>query len=219
MTDVSVPFAGTVVRVLVDAGASVHQGAELLVVESMKMEHAIAAPTSGVVTSLHAKVGDAIAAGEVLLTIADGPVDAPAAPGSPISETDTNGEPGGRPELAELRARVALTLDDARPEPTARRHAAGRRTTRENVADLVDAGSFEEYGALVVAAQRARRSVEELIERTPADGLITGIGRVNGDLFPDHHDHHDHHDRAVARCAVVAYDYTVLAGTQGQRTT
>ena len=111
-----------------------------------------------------------------------------------------------RPELAELRARVAATLDAGRPAATERRHAGGRRTARENIEDLCDPGSFEEYGGLVIAAQRARRSTEDLIANTPADGLIAGIGRVNGDLF----------DEERSRCAVLSYDYSVLAGTQGQ---
>src|SRR5919197_1408063 len=85
-----------------------------------------------------------------------------------------------------------------------RRHAAGRRTARENVEDLVDPGSFVEYGALAIAAQRRRREVAELLARTPADGLVAGIGRVNGDLFGER-----------STCAVLSYDYTVLAGTQG----
>ncbi len=89
---------------------------------------------------------------------------------------------------------------------TERRHAGGRRTARENIDDLCDPGSFEEYGSLVIAAQRARRNLDDLIHHTPADGLITGIGRVNGELFDDR----------AARCAVLSYDYTVLAGTQGQ---
>jgi acetyl-CoA carboxylase carboxyltransferase component len=95
-------------------------------------------------------------------------------------------------------ARRALTLDDARPDAVARRHAAGGRTARENVADLVDPGSFVEYGRFAIAAQRARREVDDLIARTPADGLVAGTARVDG--HP---------------CAVLSYDYTVLAGTQG----
>ena len=93
----------------------------------------------------------------------------------------------------------------ARPEAVARRRKTGQRTTRENVADLCDAGSFVEYGPLVLAAQRRRRSVEELIARTPADGLVAGVGLVNGDRF----------EESRARCAILSYDYTVLAGTQG----
>ena len=111
----------------------------------------------------------------------------------------------GREDLAELLARRALTEDAARPDAVERRHAAGGRTARENVADLVDPGSLVEYGRYAIAAQRGRRELEDLIARTPADGLIGGTARVNGDLFAP--------ERAA--CAVLSYDYTVLAGTQG----
>lgn len=109
-----------------------------------------------------------------------------------------------REDLAGLRARRALSEDAARPEAIAKRHAAGGRTARENVADLVDPGSFVEYGRYAIAAQRGRRDLEELIARTPADGLVGGTARVNGELFGE-----------GAACAVLSYDYTVLAGTQG----
>ena len=111
---------------------------------------------------------------------------------------------GEREELRELRRRRALTEDEARPDAVQRRHQAGGRTARENVADLVNPGSFVEYGRFAIAAQRGRREVEELIRRTPADGLIGGTARINGDLFGE-----------GAACAVLSYDYTVLAGTQG----
>jgi acetyl-CoA carboxylase carboxyltransferase component len=115
-------------------------------------------------------------------------------------------KPGGeRDDLRELRERRALAEDAARPEAVRRRHEAGGRTARENVADLVDPGSFVEYGRHAIAAQRGRRELEDLIARTPADGLVAGTARVNGDLFGD--------ERAA--CAVLSYDYTVLAGTQG----
>jgi acetyl-CoA carboxylase carboxyltransferase component len=103
-----------------------------------------------------------------------------------------------RPELADVLARQAGLLDAARPAAVAKRHAAGRRTARENLADLVDEGSWVEYGGLAVAAQRGRRSLDDLAAATPADGVLTGTARVGG-----------------VRAAVVAYDYTVLAGTQG----
>ena len=109
-----------------------------------------------------------------------------------------------RDDLEEVLARRAATGDEARPDAVERRHAAGGRTARENIADLVDPGSFVEYGGLALAAQRQRRDVQELIERTPADGLVAGTARVNGELFGDR-----------AACAVLSYDYTVLAGTQG----
>jgi acetyl-CoA carboxylase carboxyltransferase component len=109
-----------------------------------------------------------------------------------------------RPDLAELRERRALTEDAARPDAVARRHGTGGRTARENVADLVDPGSFVEYGRFAIAAQRTRRDVRELVERTPADGLVAGTARVGGERFGER-----------AACAVLSYDYTVLAGTQG----
>src|SRR4051794_16257669 len=112
---------------------------------------------------------------------------------------------GEREELAELLARRALTEDAARADAVDRRHAAGGRTARENLADLVDPGSVVEYGRYAIAAQRGRRELEDLIARTPADGLIGGTARVNGDLF----------EAERATCAVLSYDYTVLAGTQG----
>jgi len=107
-------------------------------------------------------------------------------------------------DLAEVMARRAATLDEARPEVVEHRHRAGVRTARENIDDLVDPGSFVEYGRFAIAAQRARREVQDLIERTPADGLVAGTARINGELFGEQ-----------AACAVLAYDYTVLAGTQG----
>lgn len=103
-----------------------------------------------------------------------------------------------RDDLAELLRRRALTQDAARPDAVARRHAAGGRTARENIADLIDDGSFVEYGRFAIAAQRRRRDVADLIERTPADGLVAGTARIDG-----------------TACAVLSYDYTVLAGTQG----
>ena len=108
--------------------------------------------------------------------------------------------------LDELLARRALTEDSARPEKVARRHAAGGRTARENVADLVDEGSFVEYGRFITAAQEQRRSVEELIRSTPADGLVGGTATVNAALFGE-----------GAACGVLSYDYLVMAGTQGMR--
>lgn len=111
---------------------------------------------------------------------------------------------GEREDLAELRRREALTRDAARAEAVERRHEAGGRTARENIDDLVDPGSFVEYGRFAIAAQRGRRELEELIERTPADGFVGGTAQINGDLFGER-----------GACAVLSYDYTVLAGTQG----
>lgn len=110
-----------------------------------------------------------------------------------------------RPELAEMIERHSFGLDEQRPEAVERRHKKNQRTARANVEDLCDTDSFIEYGALTIAAQRGRRSVDDLISKTPADGLIAGIGSVNSSLIGEEQ----------ARCMVMAYDYTVLAGTQG----
>eukprot|EP01030_Chromulinospumella_sphaerica_P004464 gene4466-4368_t len=109
-----------------------------------------------------------------------------------------------RPDLQEVIDRHAFTLDANRPEAVAKRRRTGHRTARENIDDLVDPGSFIEYGALAIAAQRRRRTVDDLIANTPADGIITGIGTVNGALFAPE----------KARIAALAYDFTVLAGTR-----
>jgi acetyl-CoA carboxylase carboxyltransferase component len=202
LTELTVPFAGTVLRVAVEPGDRVAAGSVLVVVESMKMEHVVEAPAPGHVAAVPVSVGDTVQSGDVLVRL-----DEDAAPAGERPRED-GAEPGAapRPELEELRARVAATLDTGRPAATERRHAGGRRTARENVEDLCDPDSFEEYGGLVVAAQRARRSTEDLVANTPADGLVAGIGRVNGDRFGPER----------SRCAVLSYDYSVLAGTQGQ---
>jgi acetyl-CoA carboxylase carboxyltransferase component len=109
------------------------------------------------------------------------------------------------PELEELQRRLALTQDEGRPEAVARRRASKQRTVRENLADLVDAGTFVEYGALALAAQRSSRSLEDLARVSPADGIVCGVGAVNG----------AHCSAEAARTMVLAYDYTVFAGTQG----
>lgn len=122
-----------------------------------------------------------------------------------MSKQGSPNHPSPRPELAELHARKAKTQDAARPEAVDRRRATNQRTARENVGDLCDSDSFLEYGGLALAAQRMRHDEDELIKRSPADGLITGIGTVNGAAFGSE----------KARCMVLAYDYTVFAGTQG----
>ncbi len=209
MSDVARASAGsacTVVDLRVRVGDPIRQGEAVAVVEVMKMEHLIASPATGIVSEVHVAVGSVVAPGDTLVSIeqralADSP------PDHRYSRADDMGTDGIRPDLAEVTERRNMLLDDARPEAVARVHAKGRRTARENLADLVDPGSFTEYGGFMYAAQTARRSREDLIASTPADGIVGGLARVNGDLFTD--------DRS--RCAVMSYDYTVLAGTQGVR--
>ncbi|MGD0946739.1 MAG: carboxyl transferase domain-containing protein [Candidatus Binatia bacterium] len=194
------PMQGTIVSLTVCEGEAVREGHPVLVMSAMKMEHVIAAPASGVVRHLAVTEGDTVPEGQPLayIELRDLPADEAYESGA----TDLDHV---RADLAEVHRRHAVILDDARPDALARRRKTAQRTARENIADLCDPGTFMEYGALAIAAQRRRRSVEDLIEHTPADGLVAGIGRVNGQLF----------DEARAQCIVMSYDYTVLAGTQG----
>jgi acetyl-CoA carboxylase carboxyltransferase component len=192
---VSSPIQGTIVSIDVRPGDTVQRGQPVAVLESMKMEHVVTADVAGVVDEVTAEVGSTVARGEPLLTIVPTESSATTVDADVVSEVDPASV---RVDLAEVLDRHERILDGRRQDAVARRHDAGRRTARENVADLVDEGSFVEYGPLVVAAQRRRRSLDELIERTPADGLVGGVGTVN-------------YNPVVA----ISYDYTVLAGTQG----
>jgi acetyl-CoA carboxylase carboxyltransferase component len=189
------PVHGAVVGIEVEAGQQVAAGQVLLVQEAMKMEVPLEAPAAGRVRAIAVAVGEVVAEGALLVEFEPGGAAPSAAPAAPAPSASPDAL---RADLLALHARRALLADAARPEAVARRHAAGRRTARENVAALLDAGSFSEYGAFAVAAQRSRRTLDDLQRNTPADGLVTGTGTVGG--------------RAVA---VMAYDYTVLAGTQG----
>ena len=201
------PMACTIVSVLVSAGESVRAGQPLLIVEAMKMEHEILAEADGTVLQVAVRAGEAVSEGDLLLQLGAGaPAQVPTpAPVQALSHATALA--GVRADLQEVRDRHALTLDAARPEAVAKRHALDQRTARENVGDLCDPGSFIEYGALAFAAQRSRRSLDDLLKNTPADGMVTGIGSINGALF----------DADKSRCVVMAYDATVLAGTQGMR--
>ncbi len=194
------PMQATVVSVDVAAGDIVRAGQQLLVINAMKMEHVIQAASGGVVRRLPVAPGDTILEGDPLCFIEERDMEEPEAGDSTDVDLDE-----ARADLAEAQRRHGLTLDDARPEAVARRRRTGQRTARENIADLCDPGTFVEYGPLMIAAQRRRRSMDDLVQNTPADGLVAGTGRVNGDLFGDGRN----------ECVVISYDYTVLAGTQG----
>jgi acetyl-CoA carboxylase carboxyltransferase component len=195
---VTAPFAGVVVAVAHAVEERVDAGAPLVVLEAMKMEHEVLAEARGVVRSVEVAVGEAVEQGQVLLRMSAGDdLAAAAASAAPRAEAPSN---GFRADLEAVRERHAIGLDAARPEAVAKRRKRGRCTARENLAELVDEGSYVEYGPLLFAAQEQRRSREELIERTPADGLVAGVAEIDG--------------RA---CVAMSYDYTVLAGTQGMR--
>jgi acetyl-CoA carboxylase carboxyltransferase component len=214
MSDIPSPLQAQVVEWLVKPGDTVNAGDLLVILEAMKMEHEIRAPAAGRVRELFFAEGETVNARDVLLaTVPLGESAAatsrssdamPAAQQVPASATAPL-----RPDLQRVVDRHAFTLDAARPDAVQRRRARGQRTARENVADLCDAGSFVEYGALAVAAQSRRRSMEDLVANTPADGMVTGIGTINAALFEG--------AAAKTQAVVMAYDATVLAGTQGMR--
>jgi acetyl-CoA carboxylase carboxyltransferase component len=189
------PFTGTVVATPAATDQHVAAGTPVVVIEAMKMEHEIVAERDATVTELKVRIGDTVQEGQTLATIT---TDGHGA-GTPATETGIP-QSGERPDLTAVLERHALTTDGRRPDAVAKRHAQGRRTARENLDDLLDEGSLVEYGPLMFAAQEQRRSRQELIERTPADGLVGGVGAVAG-----------------APVAAMSYDYTVLAGTQGMR--
>jgi len=209
-TDLVTPIAATVVELVAIEGMAVRDGGVVAIVEAMKMEHEIRAHVDGLVSEVFVATGDVVEAGTVLMRVVERTahaVDEPA-PTVPSEETSANADVL-RPALAEAIARHALVLDAARPDAIAKRRRLGLRMARENVDDLCDPGSFIEYGALAVAAQSRRRDADDLMRNTPADGMITGIGTINAGRFAG--------NGVGARCVVMAYDATVLAGTQGHR--
>ncbi len=201
MLAVRAPASGTLSAVAVEIGATVHVGQVLAVVESMKMQFHVEAPRRGVVREVAARVGETVTEGATLLLLDPLAADDPGADSDRPLPEDLDLV---RPDLREVLERWDTIGDAARPEAVALRHTQRRRTARENVAALIDPGSLSEYGAFAVAAQRRRRSEQELLALSPADGLVTGVGTVNAALFGE-----------SATCAVAAYDYTVIAGSQG----
>ena len=194
------PNTGVLVCLEVAEGDAVAAGQSIAVLEAMKMEFVVKASHSGIVRALAAQPGDTLAEGQTLLFIEPAEVD-----GSAQHDEQGLDLAHIRADLAEVLERHALLTDARRPEAVAKRRKTGQRSARENLADLLDDGSFSEYGALTLAAQRRRRSTEELLQLSPADGLIAGIGTVNAEAFGSQ----------AARCMSIAYDYTVFAGTQG----
>ena len=206
MTHIRSPLQAQIVQWLVSPGDTVRAGDVVVILEAMKMEHEVRAEAEGRVTELLFAQGEMVDADEVLfiseqIVVISRGLEAEIAQAPSPKHTLSDTEPTvPRSDLQKLLARQAYTLDASRPDAMAKRHAQGLRSARENIADLCDPDSFTEYGALAVAAQRSRRSAEDLIQNTPADGMVTGLGQVNGQTI-----------------VAMAYDATVLAGTQGMR--
>ena len=199
---VAAPMPGTLVALAAALGDHVATGQEIAVVEAMKMQHGICAPEGGLIVGLAAAINDTLADGQPIVFIE--PVAGEAVAAEPIAAVNLDRI---RPDLAEVLARREGTLDAARPVAVERRRKTGHRTARENVDDLLDADSFVEYGGLTIAGRSRRATTSELIDQSPADGLVMGLGTVNAAAV----------GAERARVATMAYDYTVFAGTQGAR--
>ncbi len=194
------PTTGVLVSLLVQQGDTVQVGQVVAVLEAMKMEFEVRAAIAGRVHSLAAQEGDALNEASPLLFVEPGEV-----AGDAIATEESVDLDHIRQDLAEVLDRHQAISDAGRSQAVEKRHRKGKRTARENLDDLLDADSFQEYGAMALAAQRRRRSAEELQAMSPADGLIGGTGTVNAELFGDE----------AARVLAMSYDYTVFAGTQG----
>ena len=196
------PIQGTIVSVKVLEGEAVYAGQELVIMEAMKMEHVVTASTSGTVRRVSVEIGNVIQEGHPLVFVEASDVDVVG-----LDESEDLDLDHIRDDLHQIHERRKWIYDENRPKALERRTRTGQQTARKNINDFCDDGSFIEYGPLVLAAQRRRRTEQWLRENTPADGLICGVGTVNVDLFPEED----------ARCVAVAYDYTVFAGTQGHK--
>ena len=198
---VNAPMQGMIVKFNVKVGDSVWEGKTLGIMEAMKMEHEITSQVSGVVEEISVANLDTVFEGHSLMLIRLAEVE---------KQTSSNDEEIDldwiRPDLREALDRKEASHDINRPEAVKKRYGTGHRTARENIAHLCDEGSFLEYGSVVMAAQRRRRSEEDLIKNTTGDGMVCGVGHVNGDLFPE----------SASRVMAMSYDYMVLAGTQGK---
>ena len=196
------PIQGTITAIDVAIDDQVRRGQQVAIVEAMKMEHVITADRDGVVRAVTMSVGDVVREGYPIVFIEEAEVSGARIEGAARLDPDFI-----RPDLQENLDRHAFTLDENRPEVVAKRHARGYRMIRESIDQLMDAGSFKEYWPLIVARQHRRAEMETLRRTTPGDGVVAGIGAING----------DHFGPEQSRAMVVAYDYTVLAGTQGGR--
>ncbi len=194
------PIQGTIVSIDVAEGDAVAKGAQVAIVEAMKMEHVIVAEVGGLVREITMSVGETVLEGWPIVLLEEAEVD------GEVTETAQEIDPDHiRPDLQELLDRRAYTLDENREKAVEKRKGRGFRMIRESIAQLVDEGSFNEYWPLIVANQHTRHELETLRKNTPGDGVVAGTASINGDKFGDE----------ASRAMVVAYDYTVLAGTQG----
>ena len=201
LSSILAPMQGMIVKFEVKKGDEIWKGKPLLIMEAMKMEHEVLSSISGIVKEIKVQPQDTVFEGHSLMTIQL----------AEVKQKDTKKTKDVdldwiRPDLKEALERKGASHDENRPEAVKKRYATGHRTARENIEDLCDEGSFVEYGSVVIAAQRRRRTEEDLIKNTTGDGMVCGLGHVNGHLF----------EESDSRVMAMSYDYMVLAGTQGK---
>ena len=199
---IAAPMSGVVHSLGAGPGDRVIPGQPVAVIEAMKMQHELRSEAGGEIAAVLAAPGDTVSPGQPLFLCF--PRDTAE---SYDHAAETPGPAHIRADLAEMLERRRAMTDEGRPGPVAKRHALGMRTARENIADLVDEGSFIEYGVFTLANQRARRSRDELLRLSPNDGVVTGLGTINAGLFGEE----------AGRAAIMSYDWTVFAGTQGYK--
>jgi acetyl/propionyl-CoA carboxylase alpha subunit/acetyl-CoA carboxylase carboxyltransferase component len=162
------PMQGTIVEIGVTIGDEVRIGQPVAVVEAMKLQHDIKAEKSGIVVAISMSVGDVVREGYPIVFINEMDVEGGAMDADAGADLDHI-----RGDLQEVNEYIARTLDASQEEAVAALHEKGRRTARENLADLVDEGSFREFGPPAAGSA--------------AGGMVMGIGTVNADLVGEEH--------------------------------
>ena len=199
------PSLGVVSAILVNSGDRVKKDQALFIIEAMKVQSTVLAECAGIVGKILVDESAEVFVGQPLIDIEYTGASSEAEQLNEDKATEPEVADNLSPHLQQLNIRKHLTLDIERQQALAKRHAKAYRSARENLADLCDEDSFIEYGQFAVAAQRLRRDYEDLKSSTAADGVITGIARVNDKLVAE----------ASSRTAIIINDYSVLAGTQG----
>ncbi|MCY4094493.1 MAG: ATP-grasp domain-containing protein [Gammaproteobacteria bacterium] len=157
------PMQGTIVGIDVALGQDVRIGQTVAVVEAMKLQHDIRADRNGVVCAVSMSEGDVVREGFPIVFI--DPVDS----GGGALEVDEGIDLDAiRGDLQELNEMIEGRLDPAQSDAVTALREQNRRTPRENIADLMDFGTFKEFGPGVAGSAEG--------------GTIIGFGSVNADL-------------------------------------
>ncbi len=180
------PMQGTIVEIGVAIGDEVRIGQAVAVVEAMKLQHDIRADRNGVVCAVSMSEGDVVREGFPIVFLHESDVEGGALEGDAGMDLDHL-----RGDMQEVNDFIDRTLDAAQAEAVAALRQSGRRTPRENLDDLLDQGSFHEFGPPAAGSA--------------AGGTIMGFGGVNADLVGE--------DRS--RVAVVHSNYPTAAYTHG----